>query len=666
MANLLFINYWNFEANSAVHIFNLANRLVEHGLDCAVAVPRDKFTIGTLGAAKFTPCEFGELSGISSPFKDGRGPDLIHAWTPREIVRRETERLAWNHSCPYLVHLEDNEEFLFEAYTHISPTQQRRMSIDELSEQAGEKFSHPFLFRRFLAGAAGVTVIIDTLFAFKPSNVPGDEISPGYDEDLFFPQDGDQYLRKSLGIADHDYVMVYTGNVHPANAQEVHSLYSAVGLVNRQGLPLKLVRTGRDDFEILGDNLQFIKQHIIEVGFLQRTELPRYLAISDFLVQPGRAGDFNDFRIPSKLPEFLAMGRPVVLPKSNIGRKIRHEIDGLVMEEGHNLEIARHLCRLIRDSDLRQRLGPSARAFAETHLNWNNSAKKLLSFYERVLGRRVAQAELQSEQSEPSITRLAPQKEVASLRQRYAEFPVPDLGYATVADYVDSLDNLPDLAQINRDLKDVQRPWMLKALLARVSQGGRLLEIGGGDPWVASRLVDLGYKVVVVDPYEGSAQGPTEFERITRAYPDVTFIRGLFPEAVPPASVRSFDAVYSISVLEHVPVDGIGPLFEGIKRFLRDDTCLTIHAIDHVHKGQGSDLHFAMLQRVVEAAGLPISRLNELSQRLDDDPDVYFLSADAHNQWRGSIPYPEFPMRRVVSVHLCVTANTMPGIPHAP
>jgi hypothetical protein len=172
---------------------------------------------------------------------------------------------------------------------------------------------------------------------------------------------------------------------------------------------------------------------------------------------------------------------------------------------------------------------------------------------------------------------------------------------------------------------------------------------------VASRLVGLGYTVVVVDPYEGSAQGPTEFERITRAYPEVTFIRGLFPEAVPPASVKSFDAIYSISVLEHLRVESIGPLFEGIKRFLRDDECPTIHAIDHVHKGRGSDLHFAMLQRVVEAAGLPISQLVALSQQIDEDPDVYFLSADAHNQWRGSIPYPEFPMRRVVSVHLCVT-----------
>lgn len=666
MANVLFINYWNFEANSAIHIFNLANRLVEYGLDCAVAVPHNKSTIGTLGAAKFTPCEFGELSGNNSPFKDGRGPHLIHAWTPREIVRRETERLVWNHGCPYLVHLEDNEEFLFEAYTHISPSQQRRMSIEELSEKAGEKLSHPYHFRRFLEGAAGVTVIIDSLFAFKPSNIPGEEISPGYDQDLFFPQEGDHSLRESLGISDQDYVLVYTGNVHPANAQEVHSLYSAVGLVNRQGHRLKLVRTGRDDFEVLGDNLQFIKQHIIDVGFVRRTKLPRYLAIADFLVQPGRAGDFNDFRIPSKLPEFLAMGRPVVLPKSNIGRKIRHEIDGLVMEEGHNLEIARYLCRLIQDSDLRQRLGPSARAFAERHLNWNNSAKKLLSFYERVLGRRVAQAELHCQQSEPSRTWLSPGLEAASLHRRYAEFRVPDLGYATVADYVDSLENLPELAQINHDLKDVQRPWMLKALLARAPQGGRLLEIGGGDPWVASRLVGLGYKVVVVDPYEGSAQGPTEFERITRAYPEVTFIRGLFPEAVPPASVRSFDAIYSISVLEHLPVESIGPLFEGIKRFLRDDECPTIHAIDHVHKGWGSDLHFAMLRRVVAAAGLPLSRLDELPQHLDDDPDVYFLSADAHNQWRGSIPYPEFPMRRVVSVHLCATANTIRGIPYSP
>jgi hypothetical protein len=44
-------------------------------------------------------------------------------------------------------------------------------------------------------------------------------------------------------------------------------------------------------------------------------------------------------------------------------------------------------------------------------------------------------------------------------------------------------------------LKDVQRPWMLKAVFGRLPRGARLLEIGGGDPWVADLLARLGYEV---------------------------------------------------------------------------------------------------------------------------------------------------------------------------
>src|SRR5260370_36750276 len=112
MTNVLFINYHNFNTNSATHIFNLANRLVEYGLSCAVAVPDDKATLHTLGNAKFVACEFAELVN-TSPFPDRQGADLLHAWTPREVVRRQTEALCRRYRCPYIGHLEDNEEFLF-------------------------------------------------------------------------------------------------------------------------------------------------------------------------------------------------------------------------------------------------------------------------------------------------------------------------------------------------------------------------------------------------------------------------------------------------------------------------------------------------------------------------------------------------------------------------
>ena len=44
-------------------------------------------------------------------------------------------------------------------------------------------------------------------------------------------------------------------------------------------------------------------------GFVPKARLPRLLALADVLVQPGRAGAFNDYRLPSKLPEFLAAKR---------------------------------------------------------------------------------------------------------------------------------------------------------------------------------------------------------------------------------------------------------------------------------------------------------------------------------------------------------------------
>ena len=51
-------------------------------------------------------------------------------------------------------------------------------------------------------------------------------------------------------------------------------------------------------------------------------EIPGYLALADAFVQPGAPDDFNRYRLPSKLPEFLAMGRPVILPHCNIGNDL--------------------------------------------------------------------------------------------------------------------------------------------------------------------------------------------------------------------------------------------------------------------------------------------------------------------------------------------------------
>ena len=104
------------------------------------------------------------------------------------------------------------------------------------------------------------------------------------------------------------------------------------------------------------------------------------------------------------------------------------------------------------------------------------------------------------------------------LVQRYAALPGwPSLSYATVRDYCDSADHFPRLATLQGDLKDVQRPWAVKAILNHLPPGSRLLEVGSGEPHAAAALADLGYRVTVCDPFDGSGRGPTAYKQtVTR------------------------------------------------------------------------------------------------------------------------------------------------------
>ena len=72
--------------------------------------------------------------------------------------------------------------------------------------------------------------------------------------------------------------------------------------------------------------------------------------------------------------------------------------------------------------------------------------------------------------------------------------------------------------RIDGDLKNVQRPWAVKAVLANVPPPARLLEIGGGEPIVSGFLSELGYDVTLVDPYDGFGNGPTDYQALRRAF----------------------------------------------------------------------------------------------------------------------------------------------------
>lgn len=234
--------------------------------------------------------------------------------------------------------------------------------------------------------------------------------------------------------------------------------------------------------------------------------------------------------------------------------------------------------------------------------------------------------------------------------ERYGgSFAAPPISYGTVRDLTDSADHMPRLAVTEFDLRDLQRCWVVKAILGNVPRGSRIVEIDAGEPFVADMLSRLGYEVAVVDPYDRGGAGPHDFTRYQKAFPSLRFIHERFP---PGEALGEVAAIYSISVLQQAPLERIDAVLGASRELVAPAGGCSIHAVDHVLAGWGADEHRGRLERIVAALGLSAEELGKQLEAMKDDPETYFVSPEEHNRRRGDVPYEQYPMRRIGSVNL--------------
>ncbi|RME68227.1 MAG: hypothetical protein D6781_11465, partial [Verrucomicrobia bacterium] len=323
--NVLFVNYGDFTTNSLNHIGGFANTLCRRGHACAVAVPFRPETVDSLPSALFIPVAFAKALERPHLFPDGRGPDIIHAWTPREWVREFVVAYQAKLEKParLIVHLEDNEAYLIEAFTGLSIEELLRLPETERARRLSGALSHPLRRENLLRLADAVTVIEERLREHVPPDTPTHLLLPGLDPAFVAPLRPDPALRGELGIGPDERVITFTGSTSFASEPEIRELYLAVARLNELGHPTRLIRTGYSSPQFRDSLPSAVARHVIDLGIIEKHRLPGLLALADALVQPGRPGPFNDYRLPSKLPEFLASGRPVVTPASNLGLRLR-------------------------------------------------------------------------------------------------------------------------------------------------------------------------------------------------------------------------------------------------------------------------------------------------------------------------------------------------------
>ena len=397
VVKILFVSYGRFDSNSGGHIARFADRLARRGHAVAVFADGDPAGADEFGPSRFTALPRARLCDAPERAQavDGRAPDvddtLIHAWTPREGVRRAVEKVRARLPVRTVVHLEDDETVLTAAQTGKGWEELLALPPAELDARIPPSLSHPRRMGAFLDGADAVTAIVPPLLAFAPSGAPAHVLTPGADLDEAGPPlrpDQRAALLAGLGVEPGHRVIVYPGNLHAANRREMFSLYVAVHILRRRGWGVTLIRTGEDyapGLDVAFEHLRGVVSR--ELGRLPRREMLTVMKLADVLVQPGAPNTFNLHRLPSKLPEFLALGAPVVTPRANLGLLLKDGAEAVILKRGDGLEIADAVDALLRDPSRAEAIGRAGRAFARRWLDWDRATEGLEGFYAGVLAR---------------------------------------------------------------------------------------------------------------------------------------------------------------------------------------------------------------------------------------------------------------------------------------
>jgi glycosyltransferase involved in cell wall biosynthesis len=158
------------------------------------------------------------------------------------------------------------------------------------------------------------------------------------------------------------FVMMYHGTLTHIYGLDI--AIEAFALVHKEmpGAELWILGSGpqRDDLIELAKE-RGIASKVSLPGQVPPSEIPTWLGQSTVGILPIRQDVFLDFAFPNKLPEFIIMGRAVIVSRLNAIRYYFSDDALAYFEPNSSEDLAQQMVRIYGDSPLRSRLAKKAR-----------------------------------------------------------------------------------------------------------------------------------------------------------------------------------------------------------------------------------------------------------------------------------------------------------------
>lgn len=212
--------------------------------------------------------------------------------------------------------------------------------------------------------------------------VPADQVlvmPNGVNPEKFKPMKKSQTLMRDLGISEDNLVIGFTGILRPWHG--IDMLVDAFCILYKscpESL-LLLVGDGTIRSQIVKRARQMGCENALRItGRVSHKEVKAHVSIFDIAVSPKT----TFYASPMKIPEYMAMAKPVVAPDTgNIRDLIDNGKTGLLFKEGDTNALGHALLDLARDKSKRISLGETGLSEINGRLNWVHIAQSIIDIH---------------------------------------------------------------------------------------------------------------------------------------------------------------------------------------------------------------------------------------------------------------------------------------------
>lgn len=372
-----------FSTSRRVEMFALA--LIENGHDVTVIIPR-KITEGELKINYKNIKVIWQYSGLGKNIQISRFIARYKTWQYINHNKRENQ-FDWLYlynlgleGLPIL--LSGNKKGCKVAnicgdvrFHPASPTFEDKVRLAWIE------------FADYLLPKMSDLNIVDTYYLqqramkFAP-RVPTHIVPPLVDLDKFkYNSIKGRIFRDKYRLGDK-LLIGYTGSLFSINGVK-NLLLAARELVNQQ-IQFKIIIAGSSTLGLDCDNVEEIivelalKEYVDFVGLLSANDVIDAMSACDILTLPRIPHITNEAGAPTKLAEYLAMEKAVVVSSvGDIPKYIINGVNGFLIEAGSVESLSTALKQLIQDANLRGKLASASRNTAYEFFDYHAAGKKL-------------------------------------------------------------------------------------------------------------------------------------------------------------------------------------------------------------------------------------------------------------------------------------------------